>query len=210
MKRLLLILALCLVPLGALALDTGPAVRDGKGEAQLVLPREKRVRNIGGSDGAGLCVFTSIQQAAEWGDVPALKDFQHFMSSRPGGGYPSKVTKMIEACAKGHSLPVPDYLQYEGTDPSVLKLAVKTRRMPCVTYDGRDTHYRGHIEHMVNIAGWDDKDQWVVIQDNNFPQDDQFDWLTPAEFQSRWLGGSGRQGWAVILLDNGCPPKPKR
>src|SRR6202022_3575601 len=99
---------------------------------------------------------TSIQQAAEWGNVDALKDMQKFMRSRPGGGYPEKMTPMIAAICKSKGIPEPPYLQYEGNDPTIIKLAVASRRMPCITYDGRDKHYSQHIEHMVNIAGYVD------------------------------------------------------
>jgi hypothetical protein len=76
--------------------------------------------------------------------------------------------------------------------------------MPAVTYDGRDGFYPGHVEHMVNLVYLDDR--WAAILDNN--REKQVVWMTPAEFQSRWVGGVGRQGWAVILTGPGCPPAP--
>lgn len=178
---------------------------DAKGQT-LYLPSEQRTKNVGGSDGSGLCVFTSIGHAARYQNVDSLKEFQAWMRKRPGGGYPEKVDQMINLFCKEQGIPKPNYLQIESKDPALIKAAIISGRMPSVTYDGRCLHYRQHIEHMVNVVGY--TDEYVVVLDNNFIGEDQFVYLAPSEFISRWIGmgGPNRQGWVVILLDPGRAP----
>lgn len=163
------------------------------------MPESLRMRNVGGRDGAGLCVFTSINHSARWQNERRLWNFQQDMRKERGGGWPEKVDQMIPKYGKGTP-----YLQYEGRDPSILELALKTGRMPGVTYSGRDgVFYRGPIAHMVNLVYLDAKD--AAILDNNNP--DKILWMSRSEFLSRWTGGSS--GWAVILLAPRPPPAPK-
>ena len=103
-------------------------------------------------------------------------------------------------------MPVPTYLQVEGRDLEILKLACKTGRIPSVTYcfspAGR---YGGRrIAHMVSLLHADD--HWFVVLDNNYPG--TYEWMTPAEF-ARTYGCNRSNGWAVILLDSGPPPVPE-
>lgn len=205
MKKLVLAaLAGVLVVRSLVSIEIGGLSR-GTTSVVTYLPVDQRTKNVGGSDGAGLCVFSSIGHAARYQNVNVLKDFQKFMRSRPGGGYPAKVDDMIQACAAQQGGESPGYLQYEGSDPLIIRKAIESGRMPCVTYDGRDPHYRQHIEHMVNVVGY--SDEWVCVLDNNFIEDNQLVWLTPAEFKARWIGqgGAGRQGWTVILIGVGWP-----
>ena len=83
-------------------------------------------------------------------------------------------------------------------------IALKTGRMPSVTYDGHDPHYSGSIAHMVNLIYLDDQEACVL--DNNFVGEQELVWLSRADFLQRWTGGS--QGWAVILLAPPPPPVP--
>lgn len=161
------------------------------------LPTEYRMKNVGGRDGAGLCVFTSINHSAFWQQVEALQKFQKQMRAEPGGGYPEKVDAMIAKYAKGV-----EYVQHTGGDEEFLTLALKTQRMPGVTYAGRDTRYNGPIAHMVNLIYLDDKA--ACILDNNFP--DKPLWMTRKEFLDRWRDRGG--GWAVVLLNSPPPPPP--
>lgn len=187
------------------AMDAAGPSHGGE-EVAVDFPVSLRTRNVGGSDGAGLCVFTSIGHSARWAHVAELEDFQKWMRQYPGGGYPQKVDAMIKRKCGSN---VPLYLQYEGMDPSIIRAAIDSGRMPAVTYDGRDMHYRSHIEHMVNVVAYSDK--WVVVLDNNFIGENELVWLTPDEFRDRWIGrgGGGRQGWAVVLLAPGAPPVPQ-
>lgn len=178
----------------------GPVGPDGKTEVTCDLPAAQRTRNVGGRDGAGLCVFTSIGHAARWQNEARLVDFQSAMRREPGGGYPAKVDQMIARYGTGAA-----YLQYEGKDATILRESLRSGRMPCVTYNGHDPHYAGAIAHMVNLVHLDER--WAVILDNNFIGDNELVWLSPEDFQRRWLGGGGG-GWAVILLAPPPPPVP--
>jgi hypothetical protein len=163
------------------------------------LPTDQHIKNVGGSDGAGLCVFTSVEHAARWQNVPALDGFQRWMTRRPGGGWPEKLDDMIAAYTKEKGVKVPPYIQHTGGDAAFLELALKTDRMPCVTYAGRDDFYRGRIAHMVNLAHLDSESAAII--DNNRPG--VWVWMTRAEFLARWRDMQG--GWAVVLL---APPPP--
>jgi hypothetical protein len=184
----------------------GSVAPDGT-EIQIDLPGELHLRNKGGRDGAGLCVFTSINHSAYWQNVRVLQKFRDWMTKHPGGGYPSKVDKMIAQICKEEGVPVPDYIQVEGSDLEPLRLACKTGRTPGVTYcfspSGR---YGGQrIAHMVSLVHLDDK--WAGILDNNYPGADKIEWLTIEEFKKTYMGGGG--GWGVILLNPGPPPVPR-
>ena len=68
------------------AVTTNGLTPDGKYAADCDLPNDLHLKNLGGSDGAGLCVFTSISHAARWQHVDVLKDFRDYMTRFPGGG----------------------------------------------------------------------------------------------------------------------------
>ncbi len=181
----------------------GPRNADGT-ELQCDLPGDQHLKNCGGSDGAGLCVFTSISHSARWQNVDVLKDFRDWMRHHPGGGYPKKVDQMIASICKEKGVPRPDYVQAEGSGLEILKAACKSGRMPGVTYSFSPTgRYGGaRISHMVSLPHADDR--WFVVLDNNFPQ--TYEWMSPAEFQKTYTGGGG--GWCVVLLSPAPPPPP--
>jgi hypothetical protein len=177
---------------------TGPG--PGGLRAACDLPGPVHKKNVGGSDGAGLCVFTSIWHSAQWQSVHELDGYRAYMERRPGGGYPSKVDATMRAYCAEKGVPVPPYVQHTGGDPAFLELAIKTGRMVAVTYDGRDDFYRGRIAHMVNLVHIDSTG--AAILDNNRPG--VFVWMSRADFLARWKGGGG--GWAVVLLASPPPP----
>lgn len=170
------------------------------------LPADLRMKNVGGRDGAGLCVFTSIAHSARYQNETRLVDFQAKMKAEPGGGYPEKVDRMIEKYGKGA-----EYVQHQGGDLEFLYRAIRSGRMPSVTYSGRDPHYgRQRVSHMVNLVHLDPPDKTprlAAILDNNFPGENELVWMTAEEFQSRWKDMQG--GWAVILLAPTPPPVPR-
>jgi len=167
------------------------------------LPPVEHLKNGVGRDGLGLCVFTSLDHAARWSNEPALIGFRDFMTRHPGGGWPEKVDEYLPRMAASKGLPTPAYAQHTGGDAEFLRLALKTGRYVCVTYNGRDnTFYRGSIAHMVNLVHFSDR--WAVIHDNNFPG--QWLWMSPSDFLERWRGSGG--GWAIALLKAGPPPIP--
>lgn len=188
-------------PVGASV--AGPRNADGT-EIACDLPDRLHLKNKGGSDGAGLCVFTSIDHAANWQNVPVLQGFRDWMTRHPGGGYPSKVDAMIDRICKDRSTGKPDYLQVEGGDLGILQRACRAGLMPSVTYSFSPTgRYGGQrIAHMVSLVHADSK--WFVVLDNNYPGADKYEWLSPAEFARVYA-----PGWAVILLKHGPPPVPR-
>jgi hypothetical protein len=189
------------LPIGAISTG-GPLAADGKTQVTCDLPVSERQKNVGGRNGAGLCVFTSIMHSARWQNEHRLENFQEQMRKEPGGGYPEKVDKMISKYGAGTP-----YVQYEGADPSILKAALAGGRMPGVTYNGHDPHYRGTIAHMVNLVCFDEAANLAAILDNNFIGENELVWLSIPEFMQRWKGG--RSGWAVVLLNPPPPPVPK-
>ena len=180
----------------ATSVEGGRTSPDGAEEIQIDLPGSQQMKNTGGKDGAGLCVFTSIEHSGRWQNVDSILGLQQKMTREQGGGYPSKVEKMLAKYCDGAQ-----YLQYEGSDPALIKLALTTGRMPSVTY-GYSPRYSGKIAHMVNAVHLTER--WAAILDNNFPGDTKYEWMTPAEFKKRWVSGGG--GWAVVLLSP--PPLP--
>jgi hypothetical protein len=192
-----------LLPWRAEAKIGGDAAPDGT-PVQVDMPPDLRLHNTGGRDGAGLCVFTSLNHAALWQDVEPLRDFQQWMKAKPGGGYPEKVAAMITAKCKEQGVPEPKYVQVQGNDLEPIRVALKTGRMPCVTHSFSPSgRYGGRrIAHMVNCVH--DDNGYYGILDNNYPE--QLEWLTESEFQKSYTGDGG--GWTVILRDPGPPPPP--
>lgn len=199
----------CFQPVTAGSLG-GDETPDGQ-PVQIVFPPELRLKNKGGSDGAGLCVFTSLSHAARWQNVPPLVDFRDWMTKYPGGGYPSKVDAMIKKLCGERGVPVPAYIQIEGNDLTVLERACKAGRMPSITYSVSATgrYNGGQISHMVSLVHADltGAGQWAIL-DNNYI--DKLEWLTTEEFKRTFIGkpfqGSPAKGWAVFFLNPGSVP----
>ncbi len=192
-----------LLPVGAASVGSFTAP-NGK-EIQCHLDEKFHLKNRGGSDGAGLCVFASLKHGSIFQHVRQTDDIFEFMFSRPGGGYPSKVDKIISLLCESKNVEIPDYLQVESRDLEILKLACKTGRMPGVTYGFSPTgRYNGQrIAHMVSLCHADD--DWFGILDNNYPR--SIEWMDPATFLRVYTSGGGN-GWSVIFLDPGPPPVP--
>lgn len=189
-----------------------PKARDGT-EVTLDLPRPLQLENAEGSDGYGLCVFTSIARACLWQNIPALQGLRDYMRSFPGGGFPEKVDAYVSKLCKSLGEPVPKYLHYRGRSLEPIRRALKTGRMACVTYGVSPTYrYSGKkIYHMVNVVaagegqGPDGKGWWCV-SDNNYPG--TFEWMSEAQFlRSFTFVGDG---WAVFLLAPCPPPVPSK
>jgi hypothetical protein len=205
----------CLFTLAGLVHAQGPVIGakvggtiapDGKTQIQVDLPNDLHQENIA-SKGLGCCVFRSIDHAARWSNQPALIGFPEWMVSKgiPGGGNPQKVDQLVPKIAADRGLPTPRYVQAETKDLELLKLALKTGRMVCVTYSRSPTgRYGGkHIDHMVNACHADSS--WIAILDNNYIK--SYEWVTPDEFQR--ICNEGKLIWFYVPLDNPPPPPPK-
>jgi hypothetical protein len=190
-------------PAGA---SVGGPERDGV-RINCELPPGLHQKNTGGSDGAGLCVYASARHAGRWQNDPAFAGLFDWMRKYPGGSYPAKFKKTLEAFCREKGLALPPYVQVEGSDLEILKLASKTGRMPGVTYSFSPTRRYGgqRIAHMVSLVHADSGH--FVILDNNYIGADAYEWLTPEEFKRTYTGG--RSGWAIILLVPGAPPMLK-
>ncbi len=163
----------------------GPAF-DGE-EVSCDLPDAQQFKNIGSrKDGAGMCVFTSIEMAARWQGMEDFRGWRDWCANNyAGGGYPEKVTKLITAWCKFKNIPEPPYLQYEGPSPEqVLELIDRTGRMACVTYGTSPRYNNQTIAHMVCSPKYSGK--YGVILDNNFVDGpDHLEWMSREEMVHR-------------------------
>lgn len=202
-----------LASVGAIKLGGGVCPFDNATEIQVDLPvdRRQRMRNIGSKyDGAGMCVMSSTEMAADWSGQHDLIGIRDWAAQFPGGSYPSKHAKQIAEYAKQKKITEPPYLQYEGGDPAIIKAALESGRLPCITYSGRDgVRYRGPIAHMVTCCYYDDtfngNEGLACILDNNGPADELI-WMNKKEFLSRWAPGG--HGWVFLWLAPPPPPPP--
>jgi len=198
--RFLLLVLLAVSP--AFAIEANGPTYGGK-EVRVWMPADQHLRNTGGSDGAGLCVFTSIDHAARYQNEPALIGFRDWMKNHPGGSWPEKTDDMIAKMCAEKGVKVPGYIQHTGGDAAFLELALRTGRYPCITYAGNDNvFYRQKIAHMINLVYLDA--DTAAVHDNNYPG--KWLWMTRDQFLSRWRDMSG--GWAVVLLKPAPPPLP--
>lgn len=178
-------------------------------EIHVDLPNAEHMNNVGGSDGAGLCVFTSTEHSAKWSNVETLFGFRDWMRQYPGGGWPEKLDAKIRELSTQRGQLVPKFVQFQGKAGDLLPIvehALKTNRMPAVTYGFSPSgRYGGRrIAHMVNCVHLDAKSACVL--DNNYPGVDKYEWMTRDEL-GRTIT-SGGAGWVVVLLDPGPPPLP--
>lgn len=207
LPRCLLLLLLALPAAGS-AVVAGKLAPDGRTEIVIDLPESQHLKNKGGSDRAGLCVFTSVEHSARWSECSTLIGFRDWMTAYPGGGWPQKLTEKIKAISAERKVPLPDYIQIQGGREllPVLRAALESGRLPAVTYSRSPTgRYNGQtISHMVNLSHLDDK--YAAILDNNYPGETAYEWMTVDQFVQTFTGG--KSGWAVILLNNGPPPFP--
>lgn len=183
----------------------GSVAPDGSTPLQIDFPLTQHISNIGSHvDGAGMCVMSSIEMAGRWQNLEQVRGLRNWCANKPGGGYPSKVDKQLKEYSQVQKINTPEYVQYEGKELDLLKLALKTGRFPAVTYSGRDkVRYSSTIAHMVCLAHLDDK--WAAIWDNNGTAGELI-WMTPEEFKSRWTNDSN--GWAFVWLAPPPPPVP--
>lgn len=163
----------------------------------LAMPADIRRHNIA-AKGLGCCVFRSLDYASWWQNEPALHRFPEWMVSSgiAGGGWPEKVDSLIPKIAAARSMPAPRYVQYQGSSPAIIELALKTGRLPCITWQGN---------HMLSCVYLDAERAGIL--DNNAP--DRISWYSRADFLRRWTAPGGKGGWVVVLLNPGPPPPPR-
>jgi hypothetical protein len=184
--------------------DTHPP--DGS-TIQIDFPIERDMRNIGSRvDGAGMCVTTSAEMSADWCGLLELKGFRDWCARFPGGADMEKFDRQLKQFCKEKKIEIPNYLFYQGRDPEVLELALRSGRMPAISYGGQDgVQYRGPIAHMNNLVHF--KNGWAGVYDNNYDPRRRI-WLPEREFLARWAMGRSL-GWAIVWLDPPPPPALK-
>jgi inorganic pyrophosphatase len=183
---------------------SGRTSPDGK-PIQCDLPGSLHLHNCGGSDGAGLCVPTSITHAARWQGIEVLQDFQNYMKQFPGGGWPDKVDRYIKKICTEKGVPVPSYVHVTEMDLDFVRRCTATSRFVCNTYCISPTgRYNGRpISHMVNTPHADDK--WFAVLDNNYEGEDNYEWMSTEEYK-RTVSCGGKP-WFLVFLTHGPPPQ---
>jgi hypothetical protein len=161
----------------------------------LSMPKELRPANIS-SKGSGCCTFRSAEYAGQWQNEPALIGLPEWMRSKgiEGGGWPEKQADMVKRIAEDRKMPVPRFMQYTGNSAEVIEAALKSGRLPCITWGGN---------HMLCCVYLDDKRG--AILDNNDPH--RLHWYERSRFMSGFTQGGG--GWVFVLLNPGPPPTPR-
>lgn len=225
MKRLTLAAGIAvLLGLSAFGFDTRttPDATDGT-RAVVDIPKDQHIMNVGGSDGAGLCVYTSVELGARWQNAAGALGLRKFAEGRPGGSYPEKLESDLKTFAARNKITLPPYVQHTGGDDAFLDLCFATRRSPGITYAGFDGFYDAGVAHMVSGAHLDAR--LGAIIDNNRPgswvwmtrkqllnrwkgkKDDGSDILVPVRdgFRTVWYPVGG--GWAFVWLTPPPPPK---
>lgn len=201
-RSLILILA-ALATCGGLALGGWAPFGIGQDSTAIDcdVPASMRVRNTGGSDGAGLCVFASLQMAAYYQNTKELLDIFQYMQTQEGGGWPEKVDRIMQERAPGVK-----YIQYQGDDLSFIQEGVNSGRPVCVTLGlGPDKIYGGQtIAHMVLCVGMNEKE--TAILDNNDPQNV---WVIDTPTFKKYFIHPNTSGWAFYLLSPPPPPVPR-
>lgn len=225
MKRFVLAVVLLAALTGIALADfvtTSNPVHPNGTRATIDVPAEQHIRNIGGSDGAGLCVITSNELAGRWQSIDFLSGAQKWFAKRPGGSYPEMLARDLKLFAASKNAPLPKHIQHTGGDIEFFRLAMKTRRSVSITYAGHDNFYGAQgIAHMVTGAHLDG--QLGAIIDNNEPG--RWRWMKDGTLVNRWLGrhDSGKPilvptgrgwmevggGWLVVWLDSPPPPQDK-
>jgi len=174
-----------------------PAYHDATAAAPI--PPELHVKNEGGSNGAGLCVISSILANGRYQRVPTLeggKDSELWRTAkrRPGGYYPEKLAALVEQTVPGEK-----YASYEGADPTVLE-SLSSQGYPIgATMSTGALYGYQRIHHMISLIHYR-TGQWACVVDNNDPG--KYHWMPAPEFARRWIDGDN--GWAWIWTR---PPK---
>lgn len=170
------------------------------------LPGGEQLKNVGSrKDGLGMCVMSSIEMAARWQGLEALRGLRDWCAREGGGAYPSKVDDQLKRFCAAQGVPLPRYVQAEtGSPEEILELLDRTRRLACITY-GTGERYAGRtIAHMTCCPKFSGR--YGVCLDNNFPGDQSYEWMARAELLRRIKHPAGR-AWVFAWLD-GAPPLP--
>lgn len=162
-------------------------------KAHAPIPPEMHIKNEGGSDGAGLCVISSILANGHFQGVPTLDEGKRSQlwttaKGRPGGYSPSKLAALADEV-----LPDEQWAYYVGTDPRVLHELSDMGYAIGATMNTGELYNWQPIHHMISLVSYD-SDGWACVVDNNDPG--KYHWMSAAEFNRRWIDGGA--GWAWV------------
>jgi hypothetical protein len=225
---LLLIVGVGAVQVSANPLELGSSAVGGKShqgeEITADLPLDQMMWNIGSKvDGFGMCVATSIEQAARYQGIEQFRGFREWCARFPGGAWPQKMDQQIAAYAKERGIPVPSYLQYTGDDSAELRELLetidRTGRLAAIAY-GYSPRYGGPINHMV-FSPKCGSGKWACIVDNNAvggvrgEESARYEWMSRDELEDRMRTQAGSFGrtvksnpWVFVWLASPPPPPP--
>ncbi|WP_422923715.1 hypothetical protein [Singulisphaera sp. PoT] len=171
--------------------------------ASAPIPKEFHVHNEGGSDGAGLCVISSILCNGRYQGVPNLgvidpsipigqggKDSPLWRSAKaaPGGYSPDKLERLLDRV-----LPDEKWASYVGTDTDVLDRLSRAGYAIGATMNTGALYQYQPIHHMISLVHYR-KGGMACVVDNNDPG--KYHWMPASEFDRRWIDGG--IGWAFI------------
>ena len=166
-------------------------------------PPELWFKNIGSKkDGSGMCVFTAFEFMCLWSGLEEFHGFRDWCAERyPGGGYPEKLSKLVDAYARAHNIQDVVLAQYEGSDLTWLEKCLHNGWMPCVTlYHSGRKEYPRLIYHMTCCPHLDGARG--AIQDNNFKD---YEWFQSRDAFARAISLDGKY-WGVAIVSVGGRP----
>jgi hypothetical protein len=155
--------------------------------ANAPIPTELHIRNEGGSDGAGLCVISSILANGRYQRVPGLEGGKESVlwktaKSRPGGYSPDKLARLLQEV-----MPDEKWASYVGRDTSMME-KFSSQGYP-ISMTKNTGHQYGYmpIHHMVSLIHYSKADGYGCVVDNNDPG--VFHWMPIAEIDRRAFDG---------------------
>jgi hypothetical protein len=178
----------------------------------------EQFRNIGSKiDQAGMCVDTSIEEAALFLGLEQMRGFRDWAASKfPGGNYPQGVDKQLGIWFKEKQIPPVPYKQFSDKSPEELLHLLDTRGLPmCVTYGYSPRYNKEPIYHMVVCTRF--RGGFCTIWDNNFiavkKNDGTWDESSPRTGQEWMSEDEGvrrlkRAGGAAWVFYWDVPPPP--
>lgn len=158
--------------------------------ASAPIPDKFHIRNEGGSDGLGLCVYASAVMAGATQGVADLAELKQsalwkHAKSRPGGSWPEKLAKDLNTV-----YPFEKYgerwQQYVGTDFDILAQWSDQGRVVCSTMNTGALYNYKPIHHMINVIGFK-RGGYAGVVDNNEPGVRR--WMPAKEFERRAIDG---------------------
>jgi hypothetical protein len=162
--------------------------------APLSLDPARQIKNEGGSNGAGLCVISSVLANGQYQGVPGLEGGKQSVlwrtaKSRWGGYSPDKLKSLVNEV-----MPNEKWASYYGPDTGVLDTLSRQGYPIGATMNTGERYGGMPISHMVSLVHYR-KGGTAAVVDNNFPG--EYTWMPASEYDRRWKGWGG-EGWAWI------------